>query len=174
MLVSVSPRRAKPFSRAKRPERADRAARPDNGGRWMKYVRLKQIAVGAMALAGVAWMATPGVSSASSSDHAAIPHYQHVVEIMMENTSYQTIIGNSNAPQINALASKYGLATNSYGVTDPSEPNYVANVGGSFFGIQDDNQFYCTPAMATTDPTCAGTTVNHTVSAPNIATQLTA
>jgi hypothetical protein len=140
----------------------------------MKYVRLKQMAVGAMALAGVAWMAAPGVSSASTSEHAAIPHYQHIVEIMMENTSYQTIIGNSNAPQINALAGKYGLATNYFGVTHPSEPNYVANVGGSYFGIQDDNQFYCTPAMASTDPNCAGTTVNHTVSAQSIADQLTA
>jgi hypothetical protein len=72
------------------------------------------------------------------------------------------------------LANKYGLATNSYGVTHPSEPNYVANIGGSYFGIQDDNQFYCTPAMATTDPNCAGTTVNHTVSAPNLAGQLSA
>ena len=93
---------------------------------------------------------------------------------MMENTSYGTIIGNSNAPQINALANTYGLATNYFGVTHPSEPNYVANVGGSYFGIQDDNQFYCTPALATSDPNCGGTTVNHTVSAPSIADQLTA
>jgi hypothetical protein len=92
----------------------------------------------------------------------------------MENTSYGTIIGNSNAPQINALASQYGLATNYYGVTHPSEPNYVASIGGSYFGIQDDNQFYCTPALASTDPTCAGTTVNHTVAAQSIADQLTA
>jgi hypothetical protein len=33
---------------------------------------------------------------------AAIPHYQHIVEIMMENTSYTTIIGNPLAPNINA------------------------------------------------------------------------
>jgi len=92
----------------------------------------------------------------------------------MENTSFSTIIGNSHAPNLNALANKYGLATDYFGVTHPSEPNYVANVGGSFFGIQDDNQFYCTPAMASTDPTCAGTTVNHTISAPNIASQLAA
>lgn len=140
----------------------------------MKYVRLKQIAVGAMALAGIAWMAAPGASSASEAQHAAIPRYQHIVEIMMENTSYQTIIGNSYAPQLNALASKYGLATNYYSVTHPSEPNYVASIGGSYFGIQDDNQFYCTPAMASTDPNCAGTTVDHTVSAPSLATELTA
>ncbi len=136
-------------------------------------MRLNRIAAGVMALTGVAWMVTPGVSSASAED-SAIPHYQHIVEIMMENTSYATILGNSNAPQINALASKYGLATNYYGVTHPSEPNYLANIAGDFFGVQDDNQFYCTPALATTDPYCTGTTVNHTISAPSIADQLTA
>ncbi len=135
-------------------------------------MRLTRIAIGATAAAAVAWMVTPAVSSASTAN-SAIPHYQHIVEIMMENTSYGTIIGNPNAPQINALADQFGLATNYFGVTHPSEPNYMANLGGSFFGVQDDNQFYCTPALASTDPTCAGTTVNHTVQAPNLADQLT-
>jgi phosphatidylinositol-3-phosphatase len=138
-------------------------------------MRLKLFTVGAAALAGIAWMLAPGVSSASAEHHSqSIPRYNHIVEIMMENTSFSTIIGNTNAPNINALANEYGLATDYFGVTHPSEPNYVANVGGSFFGIQDDNQFYCTPALASTDPTCAGTTVDHTISAPNIATQLEA
>jgi hypothetical protein len=140
-------------------------------------MRLRQVSGGifsaAVILAGVSWAATPGVSSASTTN-SAIPHYQHIVEIMMENTSYGTIIGNTNAPNINQLASKYGLATNYFGVTHPSEPNYVANIGGSYFGIQDDNQFYCTPALATTDPNCAGTTVNHTVTAQSLADQLNA
>jgi phosphatidylinositol-3-phosphatase len=136
-------------------------------------MRLTRIAIGATTVGVVAWMATPGVSSASNAN-SAIPHYQHIVEIMMENTSFATIIGNPNAPQINALASRYGLATSYFGVTHPSEPNYVANMGGSFFGIQDDNQFYCTPALASTDPHCAGTTVDHTVTAQSLADQLTA
>ena len=96
-------------------------------------MRLKRLAIGAVAAAGVAWMATPGVGLASSSRDSAIPRYQHIVEIMMENTSYGTIIGSSLAPQINALANQYGLATNYYGVTHPSEPNYLTAVGGSFF-----------------------------------------
>lgn len=138
-------------------------------------MRLKLFTVGAAALAGIAWMLAPGVSSASAGHQShGIPRYNHIIEIMMENTSFSTIIGNTSAPNINGLASTYGLATDYFGVTHPSEPNYVANVGGSFFGIQDDNQFYCTPALASTDPTCAGTTVNHTVSAPNLATQLVA
>ncbi|HEY1591833.1 MAG TPA: alkaline phosphatase family protein [Solirubrobacteraceae bacterium] len=132
-----------------------------------------------MTLAGVAFAVAPSAVSAHRSPSknesgSSVPHYQHIVEIMMENTSYGTIIGNSLAPNINALANRYGLATNYFGVTHPSEPNYVANIGGSYFGIQDDNQFYCTPALAMSDPNCAGTTVDHTVSAKSLADQLTA
>ena len=136
-------------------------------------MKVRRFAVGATAIASVAWMATGSGVSASNPDRA-IPHYQHIVEIMMENQTYGTIIGNANAPKLNALASQYGLATNYFGVTHPSEPNYMAAVAGSYFGVQDDNQFYCTPALATTDPNCGGTTVNHTVSALTIADQLTA
>ena len=136
-------------------------------------MRLRRLAMGAIALAGVAWLATPGIGSAASTN-AAIPRYQHIVEIMMENTSYSTIIGNPLAPNLNRLADTYGLATDYFGVTHPSEPNYVANIGGSFFGIQDDNQFYCTPELATTDPNCAGTTVDHIITAQSLGGQLTA
>ena len=138
-------------------------------------MRLTRLAIGTLAAAGVAWMATPVLGSASPLV-SQIPPYQHIVEIMMENQSYGTIIGNPAAPNINALANQYGLAANYFGVTHPSEPNYMAAVGGSYFGVQDDNQFYCTAALAATEPRswqCAGTTGDHTVSAPSIADQLT-
>src|SRR5665213_946045 len=142
-------------------------------------MKLKRIVLGLMTLAGIAFVIVPSAVSARQSrskneSGSSVPHYRHIVEIMMENTSYGSIIGNSLAPNINSLANQYGLATNYFGVTHPSEPNYVANLGGSFFGIQDDNQFYCTAALATTDPNCAGTTVDHTISAQSIADQLTA
>jgi phospholipase C len=141
-------------------------------------MKRRSFAVGAAVIATAALILTPNIGNAanvpvSGGGTPAIPRYQHIVEIMMENTSYATIIGNALAPNINALANQYGLATDYFGVTHPSEPNYVANIGGSFFGIQDDNQFYCTVALAATDPHCAGTTVDHTVSDPNLATQLT-
>lgn len=136
-------------------------------------MRLHRSATAAVALAGAAWLVAPGVSSAGTLS-SPIPRYQHIVEIMMENTSYSTIIGNPNAPNINALARDYGLATDYFGVTHPSQPNYMASIAGSNFGVTDDNQFYCTPADATSDPNCAGTTVNHTVPNPNLADQLTA
>jgi hypothetical protein len=139
-------------------------------------MRFKRTITSVAAIALAAGMALPGVTAANHPALAAssIPKYNHIFEIMMENTSYGEIIGNSNAPQINALAQRFGLATNYYGVTHPSEPNYIANMGGSYFGIQDDNNFYCTPALASSDPTCTGTTVNHTINAPNLGDQLDA
>jgi hypothetical protein len=131
-----------------------------------------RMTIAMIAVTGIALLSAPGAVSATST--SGTPRYDHIVEIMMENQKYDTIIGSPNAPMINTLADKYGLATNYFGVTHPSEPNYVANIGGDFFGIQDDNPFYCTPALASTDPLCAGTTVDHTVSAPSLADQLTA
>ena len=68
-----------------------------------------------------------------------IKNFQHVFIIMMENTSYTSLIGNPNAPFINAAAANYGLATNYFGVTHPSQPNYIAATSGSTNGVINDN-----------------------------------
>jgi hypothetical protein len=78
----------------------------------------------------------------AKADAGRMPRFQHIFYIMMENHSYGQIIGNAAAPNINALATQYGLATNYWGVTHPSEPNYVASTAGSFFDIQDDNPYW--------------------------------
>ena len=72
----------------------------------------------------------------------AFPQYDHVFLIIMENEGYSQIIGNTYAPILNALAKDYGLATNYRGVADPSEPNYVAMLGGDFFGINSDDPYW--------------------------------
>lgn len=76
---------------------------------------------------------------------------------MLENHAYEEIIGNPTAPHINDLAQTYGLATSEWGVAHPSEPNYVASVGGSTFGIQDDNSWK---------------SAGHTLNAPYLGSQL--
>jgi hypothetical protein len=58
---------------------------------------------------------------------------------MMENTGFNSLIGNPNAPFINAAAANYGLAKNYYGVAHPSQPNYIAETSGSTNGVADDN-----------------------------------
>jgi len=64
---------------------------------------------------------------------------KHVYVIMMENHAQAQIIGDTtDAPNLNMLAQKYGVATNYYGVTHPSLPNYLAAISGDFQGIFDD------------------------------------
>jgi hypothetical protein len=48
----------------------------------------------------------------------------------MENHSYSTIIGSRQAPYINALAARCGLATNYHNISHPSLPNYVGAISG--------------------------------------------
>ena len=62
----------------------------------------------------------------------------HVVVIVMENEESSSVIGNAAAPYINSLARRYGLATQSYGVTHPSLPNYLALTSGSTQGATSD------------------------------------
>ena len=68
-----------------------------------------------------------------------LKNFQHVFVIMMENTSFTSLIGNPNAPFINSAAATYGLATNYYGVSHPSQPNYIAATSGSTNGVTSDN-----------------------------------
>jgi phosphatidylinositol-3-phosphatase len=99
-----------------------------------------------MCLAGVMMLALlllmvsrSSVTQASSANRSDLKNFQHVFVIMMENTGYSSLIGNPNAPWINAAAATYGLATNYTGVTHPSQPNYIAATSGSLHGVTSDN-----------------------------------
>jgi hypothetical protein len=80
--------------------------------------------------------------AATTRSASPFPRYDHVFLIVDENHTYNQIIGNPAAPEINALAKDYGLATRYAGVADPSEPNYVAMLGGSAFGISSDDPYF--------------------------------
>jgi hypothetical protein len=85
----------------------------------------------------------------------ALPHStsSHVITIVMENEEDTDIVGSPAAPYANALIRRYGLATQSFAVSHPSLPNYLALTSGSTHGVNSD----CTEC---------------TVSAPNIVDQL--
>ena len=68
-----------------------------------------------------------------------VPRFSHVVVVVMENHSLAEIRGNGNAPYINSLMRTGANFTNSYGVTHPSQPNYLALFSGSVQGITDDS-----------------------------------
>ncbi|TMM10908.1 MAG: phosphoesterase [Actinobacteria bacterium] len=67
------------------------------------------------------------------------PPAAHLFVIMLENHSKSSVLGDQNAPYINSLAQSYAVAENYYGVTHPSEPNYVAAISGSNWFVNDDN-----------------------------------
>src|SRR5262245_24504439 len=70
---------------------------------------------------------------------AAVPRYDHVVIVIEENHAQPQIIGSSSAPYMNSLAQQGANFTNSYAITHPSQPNYLALFAGSTLGITDDS-----------------------------------
>lgn len=69
-----------------------------------------------------------------------IPQYDHIVIAIMENHAYSNIIGSSNAPYINSLVNDSSAAnfTQSFGLTHPSQPNYLMLFSGSNQGVTTD------------------------------------
>jgi hypothetical protein len=90
------------------------------------------------ALAGVVALVGASVAAASS-PNSANAHLKHVFVIMEENHSLGGVIGDPMAPYTTQLAHTYGVAENYYGVTHPSEPNYLALVAGTNFGLNADD-----------------------------------
>jgi len=68
----------------------------------------------------------------------AIPAFDHIFVLVMENHGFSQIIGSPGAPYINSLAAGYGLAASYTGVAHPSLPNYLALTGGDTFGVSSD------------------------------------
>ena len=69
----------------------------------------------------------------------------HVFLVYLENKGVGQIVGSPNAPYINELMGKYGYASNYYGVTHPSDPNYYPIIGGSDFGLNYNCPSNCFP-----------------------------
>src|SRR5215471_16617649 len=93
------------------------------------------------AVAAALVVGTTAIGTAAGTT-SSVPRYDHIFVIVEENHGFQDVIGNPAAPNLNALAKQFGLATRYFGVSHPSEPNYVGLVGGSTFGIASDDPFY--------------------------------
>lgn len=122
----------------------------------MNYVRARIISATALVAVGLTvasattasgeQMTSPaGPAHASSSDsgdnygNGNSKRLNHVFIIMEENHAADHTIGDPNMPFLNSLAASYGTATNYYGVTHTSEPNYIAATSGSNWGVNNDN-----------------------------------
>ena len=90
------------------------------------------------AIVTVAVAATTATGDTGNGTKVGGHAFEHVFVIMLENHSQSSVIDDSNAPFITSLAHEYAMASNYYGVTHPSEPNYVAAISGSNWGVNDD------------------------------------
>lgn len=88
----------------------------------------------------------------------AIPVPDHIVICILENKSYSQIANSIFTPHINALIndSKSAVFTESYGITHPSQPNYIHLFSGAGQGVTNN----VTPAQHFTTPNLARELLN--------------
>ncbi|KAL6411832.1 acid phosphatase [Ilyonectria robusta] len=72
--------------------------------------------------------------------------FSRMFQIWLENANFETAAGNKD---MRWLAGQGVLLENYYAVTHPSEPNYIAAVGGDTFGLQND-RYHRIPANIST------------------------
>ncbi|HEX4661560.1 MAG TPA: alkaline phosphatase family protein [Streptosporangiaceae bacterium] len=99
---------------------------------------LGRVSIAAAATLAAAALALPvGTALAAGGVH----RFDHVVIVIMENKNYNAIIGRPDeAPYINNTLAKGGAVfSNSFAVTHPSQPNYLALFSGSTQRVTNDN-----------------------------------
>jgi Phosphoesterase family/IPT/TIG domain len=95
---------------------------------------------------GVLGASTFAVSSTPAKAAASPPHIMVIVEENEAYSSAQTsspnyVIGNSNAPYINSLASTYASATNWFAVQHNSPNDYLDLIAGSNLGLPNGRPY---------------------------------
>jgi phosphatidylinositol-3-phosphatase len=88
-------------------------------------------------------------SAAHISSHSAVPspaatggtvpEPAHTIVIVFENRAFGQVIGSPDAPYLNELAHQGAEFTQSYAITHPSQPNYLALFSGSIHGVYSDS-----------------------------------
>ncbi len=69
---------------------------------------------------------------------AVVQRPDHVVVVILENEQRSSVIGSAHAPYLDKLAARGANLTHSYGVSHPSQPNYLALFSGSTQGVTGD------------------------------------
>ena len=100
---------------------------------------LWKLMFGTMAMSLAIGLGTLSAASALSNNVSSLPRPDHIVIVIEENYSYSQMIDSPNAPYINRLAAQGAVFTQSFGITYPSQPNYLALFSGSTQGITDNS-----------------------------------
>ena len=80
--------------------------------------------------------AAPVRRPAHKKPRAAVPRPDHIVVVVFENKNRSSVTSSEQAPYLNKLAAKGANMSHSYGVTHPSQPNYLALFSGSTRGVR--------------------------------------
>ncbi|KAF9023688.1 phosphoesterase-domain-containing protein [Hymenopellis radicata] len=89
-----------------------------------------------------------GFSNSTLNDTTVVPGkaFNRFIQIWLENTDLAVA---ASTPMFASLAEQGVLFTNYQSVTHPSEPNYVAAMGGDFWGMHDDNMYHIPSNIST-------------------------
>ena len=68
-----------------------------------------------------------------------VPDFTHVYLVILENKDVRQVVGHADAPYLNDLIERYGLAEAYQAVARPSQPNYLALISGSTHGVADND-----------------------------------
>ena len=79
------------------------------------------------------------IELAHGDNASPLPRPDHIVLVFEENHAYSQIINSPDAPYTNRLAAQGALFTQSFGLTHPSQPNYLALFSGSTQSITDNS-----------------------------------
>jgi hypothetical protein len=101
-------------------------------------IRLLRVLVPCVALLAAATAAWAGTTFSAGGTAASKARFRHVILIVFENHEADDVLGNSEAPTFNRLATRYATIGNYTAVAHPSLPNYLALISGSTHGIESD------------------------------------
>src|SRR3989449_198374 len=88
-------------------------------------------------VSGIVPVAGPDRSPGGGQVSAQVSNnFDQLVVVLMENHDLPDIYG--PAPYMTQLADQYGLSQHWSSITNPSQPNYIAVIGGSTFGVAGD------------------------------------
>jgi phosphatidylinositol-3-phosphatase len=90
------------------------------------------------ALLGALFWFAPALLALAGAFAADAGRFDHVYVIVLENHDFDDAFDEQRTPFLSRLAREQALATQYYGVTHPSLPNYLAMISGDSYGVSDD------------------------------------
>lgn len=110
--------------------------------RWSRYIVFLVLLLLCLILAPTVQPATiadyADVHAHPSGPPRPLPHFDHIVVLIEENHSYSAITTATDTPYLHTLMRQGAVFTQSYAITHPSTPNYLALFAGTTYGLASD------------------------------------